>query len=430
MAAAHMLGQLAGDYRIERLLGSGHLGSVYEAVRQAGAASSLAGLAGDRAAIKVLSPAISRSERVQGRFPYEARAVGLVRHPGLAEILEFGLLPDGCAYLVMELLAGETLGAFLRAGRGQGDGIGRCRRIAQALAAAHAEGVTHLNLKPDNVMLVREPEGEERIKVLDLGLLRMATGGECGALQLAIGTPAYMAPEQLAGTGGPEAAADVYALGAILYECVAGRPPFAGSTPAEVLLAQTQGLAPLLDEDPLISEELSALVARMLGPCGGRPDMAEVAGALQRLDERRTTTALPAIAGPGPGATGPRRRPGRATFAWAQLVVQQRQEARARERAEERKPVAGAPARRIIWLAMGLALLVALGGGITYLLRQPGESAASVRKDPPPPPPKAVSVRSPEPVPPPAVAPGRAADEPGDEPPVVKKKKKKRKANR
>ena len=218
-------GRLVKDYRIERQLGQGGMGAVFAAEHRH---------IGRRAAVKVLLPELSQNPQFANRFLNEAKAVNLSRHPGLVEIFDFGLLEDGTAYIIMEFLEGEPLSGRLRRVGGrlpEPIALALSWHIAVALAAAHAVQIVHRDLKPDNVMIVpdRERAGRERVKVLDFGIAKMAAGAS-GQLKTAtgttIGTPEYMAPEQCTGSTALDGKADVYALGVMLYEMLAGALPF------------------------------------------------------------------------------------------------------------------------------------------------------------------------------------------------------------
>ena len=189
---------------------------------------------GRRAAVKVLLPALSAEAEPVARFFTEARAVAAVQHPSIVEIYDFGHLPDGSAYLVMELLTGESLAARRRR-FGRLDArraLALTRQLAGALGAAHDAGIVHRDLKPDNVFIVPDPEvpGGERIKILDFGVAKLASPvGDVSQTQTGsvLGTPVYMSPEQCRNAAELDVRADLYSLGCVLYELVCGRPPFA-----------------------------------------------------------------------------------------------------------------------------------------------------------------------------------------------------------
>ena len=284
-------GKVLGNYRLVRVLGAGGMATVYEAVHRR---------IGRRAAIKVLHARVARDPQLAQRFVNEARAVNLIRHPGLVKIDEFGLLDDGTYFLVMEHLDGEALDRRL-------DRVGRCavaeaisiaRQVALALAAAHAQGVVHRDLKPGNVILTRDPDepGRERAKVLDFGIARLTVafdeeGGEAQAIapiertrsNVIMGTPAYMSPEQCRDTAHVTEKTDVYALGVMLFELLAGRRPFVAELASEVMTMHVKAEPPSLEAlAPEVPQEVVRLVERMLTKDpAARPSMTEVAEALR-----------------------------------------------------------------------------------------------------------------------------------------------------
>ncbi len=214
-----------GSYRVVAPLGRGGIGAVYSAEHV---------LIGKQAAIKVLLPELSQSRESVARFFHEARLAASITDPGIVDVFDFGYDNDGNAYIAMELLHGESLGAYLEkkpaANLSFISYVGR--QIARVVGAAHAQHIIHRDLKPDNIFLTRDqdlPFGV-RVKVLDFGMAKLGAGGgpntiitEKGAL---LGTPLYMSPEQCRGLGEVDVRADVYALGCILYEMACGHPPF------------------------------------------------------------------------------------------------------------------------------------------------------------------------------------------------------------
>jgi len=248
-------------------------------------------LLGRPAAIKVLQPELSRSQEIVGRFFTEARAATAIRHPGIVEVYDFGFSSDGSAYIVMELLEGETLGQRLsRAGAlPPSNAVQMVRQIAGVLIAAHAQGIVHRDLKPDNVFLVVDPEvpGGERIKLLDFGIAKLIAEPapehltRTGTL---LGTPTYMAPEQCRGVA-VDHRADLYSLGCILFECVCGRPPFRGEGVGDVLSAHIH-VAPVPPRAivPGLSAALERLILHLLAKSPeARPASAEQV--VRALDE-------------------------------------------------------------------------------------------------------------------------------------------------
>lgn len=211
---------VAGQYRIGERMGSGASGVIYEATRITD---------GLPVAIKLLRAATAHDVTASDRLRRESEALGLSWHPNVVEVVDQGHLPDGTSYLVMELLRGETLAARLeRKIRLSPEELSPiAKQLAEALVAIHAAGVVHRDLKPSNIYLVPDEEapGGERVKVFDFGIARV----EWEEMRITnvgapLGTPGYMAPEQERG-GEVDARSDVYAAGAVLYECLVGEPP-------------------------------------------------------------------------------------------------------------------------------------------------------------------------------------------------------------
>jgi serine/threonine protein kinase len=218
--AGALVGQTIGKYRLERLLGIGGMGQVYLAVHP---------VIGSKVAIKVLGAKGAKDARNVDRFFREAQAVNVIQHEGIVNVLDMDQLDDGRPYLVMEYLAGVTLLQLL-AERGP-LALPFVARIAEeglrALAAAHEAGIVHRDLKPENILIT--PEG--RCKLLDFGVAKLSGTGQGSVPVLTrtgevLGTPYYMAPEQVASARGAGPAADIYAMGVILFECVTGQRPF------------------------------------------------------------------------------------------------------------------------------------------------------------------------------------------------------------
>ncbi len=225
-----MIGETAGSYRIVRQIGQGGMGAVYLGRHT---------MLGRPAAIKVLLPALSQNREMVGRFFNEARAATAIRHPGIVEIYDFGFLPNGAAYIAMEMLEGESLSARLRRqGRlPAGATIEIGRQVAAALHAAHSKAITHRDLKPDNVFLISDPEIGERVKLLDFGIAKLITedAGNRTRTGMVMGTPVYMSPEQCRGTAALDSRADLYSLGCMLYELLTGRPPFVAESAGDII---------------------------------------------------------------------------------------------------------------------------------------------------------------------------------------------------
>ncbi len=233
---------LAGRFRIVRFIARGGMGEVYEAEDR---------VLGERVALKTIRSDVAGDERSMERFLREVHLSRSVTHPNVCRIFDV-FHHEGVTFLTMELLPGETLAERLnRSGRlGPADALPLVEQMAGALGAAHEAGVIHRDFKSGNVMLVPEERrpGGIRVVVTDFGLARSSRQGRQSAAPLTeteavLGTPDYMAPEQIEGRE-LTAAADIYALGIVMYEMVTGEPPFQGDTPLSVVLKKLKEAAP------------------------------------------------------------------------------------------------------------------------------------------------------------------------------------------
>jgi len=207
---------VAGLYRIGQRMGSGAAGVIYQAQRVSD---------GLPVAVKLLRAAAAHESVAVDRLRREAEALRLAWHPNIVEILDQGHLPDGTSYLVMELLAGDSLATRLRRGKFEShEVVSMALQICDALVAVHAAGIVHRDLKPSNLILVKTPEGD-RVKLIDFGIARVEwEETRITNIGAPLGTPGYMSPEQEGG-GVIDARSDLFAVGAIVYECLVGEPP-------------------------------------------------------------------------------------------------------------------------------------------------------------------------------------------------------------
>jgi serine/threonine-protein kinase len=255
-----IVGTSVGRYRILGELSSGGMGEVYRAQHE---------LLGKPVAMKLLRPELTGDPQQVTRFLNEAKAASAIQHPGIIRVDDFGTTEDGRSYLVMEFLEGETLTTRIRRLGKLDDREATllASGIAGALQAAHARGIYHRDLKPDNVFLVRDPDAPlgVRPKILDFGIAKLTdvTGQtQTGTL---IGTPLYMAPEQARSAAHVDHRADLYSLGCILYEMVAGQPPFLAAGAGELIaLHMFEAPAPPREHAPAISPDLERIVLRLL----------------------------------------------------------------------------------------------------------------------------------------------------------------------
>jgi tetratricopeptide (TPR) repeat protein len=264
---------VADRFEIEHLAGKGGMGAVYRASDRK---------TGTVVALKVVHEEAPTDHRE--RLVREARLLADLQHPAIVRYLEFGATDRGWPYLAMEWLEGEDLSLRLRGdGLDARDALLVATRVAEALGAAHERGIVHRDIKPSNVFLVGGDPA--RVKVLDFGVARLQMADDnvtrTGA---AVGTPRYMSPEQARGSRDVDVRADVFSLGCVLFECLAGRAAFTGANQgavlAKILLEDAPRLSTVRDDLPA---ELEQLLARMLSkqrehrPLDGRAVAAELA---------------------------------------------------------------------------------------------------------------------------------------------------------
>ncbi len=270
---------LAGRFIIEREVGRGGVGIVYRAKDE---------VTGEPVALKVIAlPGVDAGE--EARFRREGRVLAGLRHPGIVQVVAFGQLDDGQPYIAMEWLEGEDIVQRQRRSRLP---LVACvfaaADIAEALAAAHAAGIVHRDVKPSNVFLVGSSAagGEDfRVKLVDFGVAA-AEDAKLTRTGAIVGTPAYMAPEQARGDGEVDGRADLYALGATLFEMITGRPPHVGPTPIAILARLVTTHAPRLSEVFINApQRLDEIMARLLATApADRPASAtEVARELREI---------------------------------------------------------------------------------------------------------------------------------------------------
>lgn len=310
--------RVGGRFVLDRVVGSGGAGTVFRAVDARDGAP---------VAIKLMAA----GDVDTGRFSREVGILAELCHPGVVRYVAHGIDPDGTHYIAMEWLEGEDLASLLARRRlSTEEVLALGRRVAEALAFAHRRGVVHRDVKPSNLCV---PGGDvERVKLIDFGLARPARPERpitrTGAI---LGTPAYMAPEQVQGAPSPSPASDVFALGCVLFECLSGRPPFEGGNLvarlAKILVQESPslgtlrpGIPPSLDrlvgrmlaKDPAdrprdgaaVATALSVIGAGTQAPCTGRQrEIGMLEGMLAGCREESVATAVLVVGPPGSGKT-------------------------------------------------------------------------------------------------------------------------------
>ncbi|WP_437595320.1 serine/threonine-protein kinase [Sorangium sp. So ce590] len=252
---------IAGKYRVERVIGIGGMGVVVAATHLQ---------LEEQVAIKLLLPSAAHSRTLAERFVREARAAVKVKSEHVARVTDVGTLDSGTPYMVMEYLSGSDLAEALRAGGPMAPqaAVEYVLQACEALAEAHAAGIVHRDLKPANLFLTRRADGSPCVKVLDFGISKVATGGSDPRITdttAVMGSPLYMSPEQLKSSRDVDARTDLWSLGVILFELLAGAPPFDGATMPQLCVAIMQGIPrPLASLRPDVPPALVAVILRCL----------------------------------------------------------------------------------------------------------------------------------------------------------------------
>ncbi len=296
---------LLDRYSITRKIGQGGMGAVYEATHM---------LIGKRVAVKVLLDKYARKEQVVARLEQEARLASSIGHEHIIDITDFGTTADGRTFVVMEFLEGESLAELLNREGPLPEArlLHISTQISSALGAAHAKGIVHRDVKPENVFLLRRKD-RDFIKVVDFGIsksMRVSDAGEADSPRLTqtgmvLGTPLYMSPEQARGDEELDHRIDIYALGVIMYELATGRVPFTGGNYLAIIsqVLNDSPSSPRADR-PELSEELEAIILKALAK--DRDDRyqstADMLSDLSALAEDPTHSTQRAR------ITGPRRR--------------------------------------------------------------------------------------------------------------------------
>jgi serine/threonine protein kinase len=268
---------VARKYRIDRVLGEGGMGVVVAATDTQ---------LDRRVAIKFLLPEALTSPDIVARFAREARAAAKIHGEHVVRIIDVGELETGAPYIVMEYLEGGDLAERIRSqpGVSPSDAAHYVLQACEALAEAHVAGIVHRDLKPANLFLAQQPDRSVTVKVLDFGISKAPTGtGGITSTQAVMGSPHYMSPEQLVSAKNVDPRSDVWSLGIVLYETLAGAPPFTGDTMPEIVAKILQSPLPSLRAlRPDVPAEFEHVIARCTAkdPSARFGDVAELARAL------------------------------------------------------------------------------------------------------------------------------------------------------
>jgi hypothetical protein len=370
-----LIGEKLGSYRIESILGSGAMGVVYRGTDEK---------RGRVVAVKVVHGELSQGSKVQERFKREFEILDQFRHPGIVRNLGYGKYRR-TLYIAMEYIQGTTLDAILekRGALPWREVVDLAIQICEALQYAHERGVVHRDLKPSNLMVTEDG----RVKLTDFGIAKDLDKTALTATGRTLGTAAYMAPEQIRGTPAVSHKTDLYALGAVLYQMLTGKPPFEGNT-AVVLMHCHMNEAPPRPSEKIheIPRALDDLVVGLMAKAPtDRPwDAAAVEVILSELRGKAERGAAIGMVWPAPGSAGagvirpdstlpdrPKRKPRKggmfATLASTVFATRSRQAT-----AESEAPRLS---RGVFEVAGLLLALVAVGGLIVYLVLPLGQEA-------------------------------------------------------
>ena len=259
-----LLGRAIGKYTLTRVIGRGGMGIVFEAQNTT---------IGKRVAVKLVASDLAKNKDAVLRFQREAQAASAVESAHIVDIFDAGTTDEGVPFIVMELLRGEDLGHRIRRmGRLElADALHLTAQLLRGLSRAHAAGIIHRDLKPDNVFLVDRDDDQAFVKILDFGISKVARTGATPVQTLTkegtvLGTPFYMAPEQAQGLPEIDGRADLWSVGAILYECLTGRAPHTGASYEQVIVnICSKDADDVRAHNPAVPEAVALVLAKALG---------------------------------------------------------------------------------------------------------------------------------------------------------------------
>jgi serine/threonine-protein kinase len=364
---------VSGRYRVIEELGEGGMGAVYLAQHVA---------LEKHVALKVLHPSLSRDPVLQERFLREAKAAARIDHKNVVNITDFGATETGIVFIVMELLQGQDMAAVLKERRALPWPEARSilLQVCHALSAAHEHGVIHRDIKPENVFVLKREKGERLIKVVDFGIAKLIhdrNQPKLTAAGVVHGTPGFIAPEQIQG-GVVDHRADIYAVGALAYNILTGRPPFPGKTVIQVLTLQMESnVVPPSQVDPELGvpDELDSIVVRALAkdPAQRHGSMEQLARELEEVlaEELAEVLAEELAEEPPPD---PEDHP--------QLLIVGREESETTYKLGVRPKLTKMTIVAIVLFGLGVALAAGVGVGFLFLPKsEPQVTATSSASD-------------------------------------------------
>ena len=299
------VGQVVNNkYRLIRLVGDGGMGSVYEAHHE---------MLGTKFALKFLHPELSRRAGLVQRFLQEARVSAHIQSPHVVRVSDVDQTSNGLAFIVLEYLEGKTLQSLYedlyRAGQrlSYADGLEFTMQMLDGVEAAHTAGIIHRDLKPDNVMITKGLKGETLLKLLDFGIAKLKVTGELdrGLTRpgVIMGTPEYMAPEQAYSADKVDSRADIFSLGVMIFEMLAGRRPVGGDEPHQIAAQYLSGQVSKLSElAPHVDPALAQAVHRAMAPMP-KDRFATVAEFRTAIEPAALAAKVPSVMGSSPSRT-------------------------------------------------------------------------------------------------------------------------------
>lgn len=372
---------LAGKYKVDRIIGAGGMGMVVQATHIA---------LQDRVALKFLLPEFVGNESLCARFLREAQAAVRIKSPHVARVVDVGTLESGAPYMVMEYLEGHDLGNEVE--RHGPYNVEQCAlwmlQACEALAAAHAAGVVHRDIKSANLFVTHGPDGSSIIKVLDFGISKVSNTTGVSSLtrtHTAMGSPMYMSPEQMRSARDVDARADIWSLGVVMFEVLTGKLPFVAESMPQLVALVLESPAPSIRaERPDLPERMNAIVTKCLQKSLAdryqtiaelAADLAGFAGS-QGIESAKRTARI--LAGGSTPENAPISEIARNSTAPVQPVTSPDQPSKTSTSFGRTDPTTGASSRTALYAALGGGIAVIALGAAWLAFRGVGQDASPV----------------------------------------------------